>query len=69
MRVSGRVSEHISRRFSGRIILTALGAALLATSGCSSYHPAPAAFHAALNRPYMLDAGDRLRITVFDQAD
>jgi len=52
-----------------RIFLTALGMVLLASSGCSSYRPAPAAFHEALNRPYLLDAGDRLRITVFEQPD
>lgn len=36
-------------------------------AGCSGYKPAPAAFHEAINQPYMLDAGDRVRITVFDQ--
>lgn len=40
-------------------------AALLA--GCSSYRPAPAAFHEVLDQPYRLGAGDRVRITVFDQ--
>lgn len=39
-------------------------------SGCAtSYNPAPAAFHEAIQRPYHLDAGDRLRVTVFEQAD
>lgn len=50
----------------------ALAAACLAAAtlaGCSGYQPAPAAFHEAINQPYRLDAGDRLRITVFDQAD
>jgi polysaccharide biosynthesis/export protein len=37
-------------------------------SGCTSYRPAPPAFHQAINQPYMLDAGDRVRVTVFDQA-
>ena len=37
-------------------------------SACTSYHPAPPAFHAAINQPYVLDAGDRVRVTVFDQA-
>ena len=37
-------------------------------SGCTSYHPAPPAFHEAINQPYVLDAGDRVRVTVFDQA-
>ncbi|MCI5077089.1 polysaccharide biosynthesis/export family protein [Oricola sp.] len=51
---------------------SALAAALVVTAalvGCSGYRPAPAAFHEAINQPYMLDAGDRIRITVFDQAD
>jgi polysaccharide export outer membrane protein len=42
-------------------------AAALAVAGCSSYKPAPAAFHDALNQPYILDAGDRVRVTVFEQ--
>ena len=44
--------------------------ALLAVSlmaGCSSYRPAPAAFHEALDQPYRLGAGDRIRVTVFEQ--
>lgn len=36
-------------------------------AGCSGYRPTPPAFHAAINRPYVLDAGDRVRITVFEQ--
>ncbi|MCO6387951.1 MAG: polysaccharide biosynthesis/export family protein [Aliihoeflea sp.] len=43
-----------------------LAVALLA--GCTSYEPAPPAFHAAINQPYVLDAGDRVRISVFEQA-
>lgn len=50
-----------------RISILALLAAALA--GCSSYRPAPEAFHAALTEPYLLDAGDSMRITVFEQAD
>ncbi|MDN2564936.1 polysaccharide export protein [Aquibium sp. A9E412] len=49
---------------------SALAAALLAavlTAGCASYRPAPPAFHEALYKPYLLDAGDTVRITVFDQ--
>ena len=45
-----------------------LAAALLVT-GCSTYRPVDQAFHAALTEPYLLDAGDRLRITVFGQQD
>ena len=44
-------------------------AALLALGACSGYQPAPTAFHAAINQPYVLDAGDRVRVTVFDQGD
>jgi polysaccharide export outer membrane protein len=42
-----------------------LAAALLA--GCSSYRPAPTAFHEVLDQPYRLGAGDRIRVTVFEQ--
>ena len=39
-------------------------------SGCATaYRPAPPAFHEILQQPYRLDAGDRLRVTVFEQAD
>jgi polysaccharide biosynthesis/export protein len=41
--------------------------AALSVAGCSGYRPAPAAFHEAIHQPYMLDAGDRVRITVFEQ--
>jgi polysaccharide biosynthesis/export protein len=37
-------------------------------AACSGYHPAPEAFHSAISKPYVLDAGDRVRITVFEQA-
>lgn len=47
-------------------VLPAL-AVVLAVSGCSGYRPAPAAFHAALNQPYQLGAGDKVRVTVFEQ--
>lgn len=36
-------------------------------SGCASYTPANPAFHEVLTKPYTLDSGDRLRITVFEQ--
>jgi len=42
-------------------------ALVLMVSGCSGYRPAPSAFHEALNQPYRLGAGDRVRITVFEQ--
>ncbi|MEM0899123.1 MAG: polysaccharide biosynthesis/export family protein [Pseudomonadota bacterium] len=36
---------------------------------CSSYAPAPQAFHEVIQQPYILDAGDVIRVTVFDQGD
>ena len=47
--------------------LTVLTALIL--SACAGYQPAPPAFHAALNQPYILDAGDEVRVTVFDQSN
>ncbi len=41
--------------------------AVSAVAGCSSYKPAPEAFHKVLNEPYRLGAGDRIRVTVFEQ--
>ncbi len=43
---------------------------LLAASlaaGCSGYRPAPPGFHQAITQPYALGAGDRVRVTVFEQ--
>lgn len=40
----------------------------VALAGCAGYVPPKPAFHEALNEPYRFDSGDRLRITVFDQA-
>jgi polysaccharide export outer membrane protein len=36
-------------------------------AGCSSYRPVPPAFHKVLDEPYRLGAGDRVRVTVFEQ--
>lgn len=47
-------------------VVTALLAAS-ALAGCSGYRPAPAAFHKAIDEPYRLGAGDRIRVTVFEQ--
>lgn len=50
--------------------IVSLSCALLAVSvigGCSSYKPTPEAFHKALEEPYRLGAGDRVRVTVFEQ--
>ncbi|MDH6229564.1 polysaccharide export outer membrane protein [Mesorhizobium soli] len=52
-------------RSSRSICCALLAAALLA--GCTSYHPAPPAFHEVLNQPYQLGPGDRVRVTVFEQ--
>lgn len=49
-----------------------LGTALVlaaALAGCSNYVRPNPAFHEVLTQPYTFDAGDRLRITVFDQAN
>ena len=48
-------------------LVALLTAALLA--GCTGYRPPPPAFHEALYQPYVMDSGDQLRITVFDQDD
>ncbi len=48
-------------------VLLTSAVALALLSGCSSYRPAPAAFHKALAEPYVLDSGDRVRVTVFEQ--
>lgn len=48
-------------------ILTALALPAV-LGGCASYQPAPRAFHEATIQPYRLDSGDRLRISVFEQA-
>lgn len=47
----------------------AISVLCLSLSGCSGYRPAPDSFYKVLNEPYTLDAGDRLRVTVFEQTD
>lgn len=42
-------------------------AAVATVAACAGYRPPPPAFHEALYQPYVLDAGDRVRITVFEQ--
>jgi polysaccharide export outer membrane protein len=45
---------------------------LLATAllcSCSTYRPVSESFQSALTQPYTLDAGDRVRITVFGEPD
>lgn len=39
----------------------------LAIGGCSGYRPTPSGFYTVLNQPYRLGAGDRVRVTVFEQ--
>ncbi|MEJ8573728.1 polysaccharide biosynthesis/export family protein [Microbaculum marinum] len=43
--------------------------ALLVLSGCASQPKVDERFVEALNAPYRLDAGDRLRVVVFEQPD
>lgn len=50
-----------------RLIAAALAVSALSAAGCSSYKPVPPAFHEAITKPYILDAGDRVRVTVFEQ--
>ncbi|MBX3582549.1 MAG: polysaccharide export protein [Rhizobiaceae bacterium] len=49
--------------------LSLTSCALLAglIAGCSGYRPTPSTFNAMANEPYRLGAGDRLRVTVFEQ--
>lgn len=49
------------------LLASILAVAILA--GCTGYRPAPAAFHEVINQPYVLGAGDKVRITVFGQTD
>ncbi len=50
-----------------KMIVVALAASAIAS--CSTYKPVDESFHAALTQPYMLDSGDRVRVTVFGQTD
>lgn len=47
--------------------LAVLAAVAALAAGCSGYRPAPPAFHKAITQPYTLGAGDRVRVTVFEQ--
>ena len=58
----------VKRRAPARSAAAALALACLALSACASYSPPPAAFHEATIQAYRVDSGDRLRITVFEQA-
>lgn len=62
-------ARKVQQNRAGRAFLTAIALVAMAlSSACASYRPAPPAFHEALNQPYTLDAGDQVRITVFEQA-
>lgn len=50
-----------------KILLVPFVLATALASGCSSYQPAPSAFYEVIDKPYILDAGDEVRITVFEQ--
>lgn len=41
----------------------------LSLSGCATYKPVGDAFYEELKKPYTLDSGDRMRVTVFGQRD
>jgi len=41
----------------------------LTISGCATYKPVNNAFYEELKKPYTLDSGDRMRVTVFGQND
>jgi polysaccharide export outer membrane protein len=59
----------VTARYRHRLSIAIMLAAVAAVSSCSSYQPAPRAFHEATIQPYRVDSGDRLRITVFDQRE
>src|SRR5690606_36063805 len=48
-------------------LLSSIFLAAAFAAGCSSYRPVPPAFHKVLDVPYRLGAGDRVRVTVFEQ--
>ncbi len=50
-----------------RVVLVACIAAIF--SACAAYKPLDPAFHKALGKPYTLDSGDVLRVTVFGEAE
>lgn len=51
-----------------RLMMLALAMMAGGVSACSTYQPAPRSFEQAALQPYRLDSGDRLRVTVFEQA-
>ncbi len=68
--IGARDSTHNSNLKSDfKSTLAIMAAFLLAISlsACSGYRPAPTTLNQSMNSPYILNAGDQLRITVFDQ--
>lgn len=49
--------------------LTALLLSGSLMTGCATYQPVDEAFHKVLTQPYLLDSGDSVRVTVFEQKD
>lgn len=68
--VSARNSDRISGQQSGvKSSIHLISALLIAAtvSACANYRPAPDNFNKDINSPYTLNAGDQIRVTVFDQ--
>lgn len=68
--VSARNSDRISGQQSGvKSFIHLISALLIAAtvSACANYRPAPDNFNKDINSPYTLNAGDQIRVTVFDQ--
>jgi polysaccharide export outer membrane protein len=52
-----------------RMPLAALLMSATIMTGCATYQPVDETFHAVLTQPYVLDSGDSVRVTVFEQRD
>ena len=57
----------VIRKIRPSLAVVVIGSLLL--SSCATYQPVSEAFHEVLQQPYTLDAGDSVRITVFEQTD
>lgn len=51
-----------------RLMMLALAVMAAGVSACSTYQAVPKSFEQAALQPYRLDSGDRVRMTVFEQA-
>jgi polysaccharide export outer membrane protein len=49
------------------LVAAAIAVAAAILPGCTTYTPPARAFNEATIQPYVLDSGDRLRVTVFEQ--